>query len=104
MCNAIQQCLAANNILLMHKGNCAFLLLAIALASKWQITSLPKGIHLKSKLSDQMIKQLLPVSSSLLPQRQLLLLSVTLKIASFFQILWSAGIGQGMGAGNIFNE
>ena len=32
MCNAIQQCLAANNILLMRKGNRALLLLAIALA------------------------------------------------------------------------
>ena len=30
MCNAVQQCLAANNILLMRKGNWAFLLLAIA--------------------------------------------------------------------------
>ena len=42
MCNAVQQCLAANNILLMRKGNRAFLLLAIALA-----------------LSDRTIKQLL---------------------------------------------
>ena len=42
MCNAVQLCLAANNILLMRKGNRAFLLLAIALA-----------------LSDRMIKQLL---------------------------------------------
>ena len=42
MCNAVQQCLDANNILLMRKGNRAFLLLAIALA-----------------LSDRMIKQLL---------------------------------------------
>ena len=33
MHNAIQQCLAANNILLMRKGNRAFLLVAIALAS-----------------------------------------------------------------------
>ena len=30
-------------------------------------------------------------------------MGVTLKIACFFQI-WSAGISQGMGAGNIFNE
>ena len=29
MCNAVQQCLAANDILLMRKGNRAFLLLAI---------------------------------------------------------------------------
>ena len=32
MHNAVQLCLAANNILLMRKGNLAFLLLAIALA------------------------------------------------------------------------
>ena len=32
MRNAVQQCLAANNILLMRKGNRALLLLAIALA------------------------------------------------------------------------
>ena len=32
MRNAIQLCMAANNILHMRKGNCAFLLLAIALA------------------------------------------------------------------------
>ena len=37
MLNAVQQCLAA--------GNRAFLLLAIALARKWQIASLPKDIH-----------------------------------------------------------
>ena len=59
MCNAVQQCLAANNILLMRKGNRAFLLLAIALAWKWQIASLPKDIDWKNKLGDRMIKQLL---------------------------------------------
>ena len=32
MRNAVQQCLAAKNILLKRKGNRAFLLLAIALA------------------------------------------------------------------------
>ena len=32
MRNAVQQCLAANNILLMRQGNRAFLLLASALA------------------------------------------------------------------------
>ena len=32
MCNAVQQRLAANNILPMRKGNRAFLLLAVALA------------------------------------------------------------------------
>ena len=41
--------LAANNILLIHKRNHAFLL-----AWKWQIALLPKDIH-----GDQMIKQLL---------------------------------------------
>ena len=50
--------LAANNILLMRKGNRAFLL-AIALAWKWQIPSLSKDIHQKNKLGDRMIKQLL---------------------------------------------
>ena len=44
MPNAVQQCLAANNILLMRKGNRAFLLLAITPA--WS-------------LGDLMIKQLL---------------------------------------------
>ena len=42
MCNAVQLCLAANNILHMRKGNCAFFLLAIALAWKWQFASLPR--------------------------------------------------------------
>ena len=50
MRNAVQQRLAAN-ILLMRKGNRAFLLLEIA--------SLPKNIHWKKKLGDRMIKQLL---------------------------------------------
>ena len=59
MRNAVQLCLAANNILLMRKGNRAFRLLAIALAWKWQIASLPKDIHQKNKLGDRMIKQLL---------------------------------------------
>ena len=49
MRNAVQLCLAANNILHMRKGNRAFLLLAIALVWKWQIASLPKDIHLKKK-------------------------------------------------------
>ena len=40
MCNVVQLFLAANAILLMRKWNHAFLLLAIALAWKWQITSL----------------------------------------------------------------
>ena len=41
MHNTVQLCLAANNILLMRKGNRAFLLLEIAL----EIASLPKNIH-----------------------------------------------------------
>ena len=59
MRNAVQLCLAANNILHMRKGNRAFLLLAIALAWKWQIASLPEDIHKINKLGDRMIKQLL---------------------------------------------
>ena len=59
MRNAVQLCLAANNILHMRKGNRAFLLLAIALAWKWQIASLPEDIHWKNKLGNRMIKQLL---------------------------------------------
>jgi len=59
MRNAVQLCLAANNILHVCKGNRAFLLLAIALAWKWQIASPPEGIHEKNKLGDRMIKQLL---------------------------------------------
>ena len=59
MRKAVQLCLAANNILLMRKGNRAFLLLAIALAWKWQISSLPKDIHWKNELGDRIIKKLL---------------------------------------------
>ena len=44
-CAMPSNCLAANNILLKHKGNHAFLLLAIALVWKWQIASFPKDIH-----------------------------------------------------------
>ena len=54
MRNAVQQRLATN-ILLMRKGNRAFLLLEIAL----EIASLPKNIHWKNKLGDRMIRQLL---------------------------------------------
>ena len=54
MHNVVQQYLAANNILFMRKGNRAFLLLAIALAWKWQIASLPKDIRQKNKLGDQL--------------------------------------------------
>ena len=46
MRNAFQLCLAENiNIMHILKGNRAFLLLAIALACKWQIASLPEDIH-----------------------------------------------------------
>ena len=61
MRNAVQLCLAANNILHMRKGNCAFLLLAIALAWKWQIASLPEDIHSKKQtqwLNDKTIIEL----------------------------------------------
>ena len=52
MRNAIQQCLAANNILLIRKGNCAFLLLGIAVAWKWQIALIAsQGYLIKNKLS-----------------------------------------------------
>ena len=34
MCNAVQQCLAANNILLMRKGNRAFLFLCVKMADR----------------------------------------------------------------------
>ena len=49
MRNAVQLCLAANNILHMRKGNRAFLLYAIALAWKWQIAPLPEDIHEKKQ-------------------------------------------------------
>ena len=45
MRNVVQQCLAANNILLKLKLNHAFLVVVIALAWKWQIASLPEDIH-----------------------------------------------------------
>ena len=50
-CAMLSNCwqLAANNILHMHKGNRAFLLLAIALAWKWQIASLQEDISLKKQ-------------------------------------------------------
>ena len=61
MRNAVQLCLAANNVLHMFKGNRAFLLLAITFAWTWQIASLPEDINLKkkNKFGDRMIKQLL---------------------------------------------
>ena len=59
MRNGVQLCLAANNILHMRKGNRAFLLLAIALAWKRQMASLPEDIQQKNKLGDRMKKQLL---------------------------------------------
>ena len=51
MCNIVSQlCLAAKNILLMHKWNHAFLLLVIALAWKWQ--SFIKKTKLVNKRED----------------------------------------------------
>ena len=44
MRNVVQLFLAAKTILLMRKWNHAFLVLAIALAWKWQIASLPEDI------------------------------------------------------------
>ena len=51
MRNAVQLCLAANNILYMRKENRAFLLLAIALARKWKIASASasRGYSLKNQ-------------------------------------------------------
>ena len=49
MCNAVQQCLAANNILLMRKENRAFLLLAIALAWKMADLFASQGYSLKKQ-------------------------------------------------------
>ena len=45
VCSCAMPSNCANNILHMRKGNRAFLLLAIALAWKWQIASLPEDIH-----------------------------------------------------------
>ena len=59
MRNVVQLCFAANNVLLMRKWNHAFLILAIALAWKWQIASLPEDIPYKNKPGNRMIKQLL---------------------------------------------
>ena len=59
MCNVVQLCLAANNILLMRKWSHAFLLLAIAFAWKWQIVSNPWVYSLRNNHGDRMIKQLL---------------------------------------------
>ena len=49
MRNAVQLCLAANNILLMRKGNRAFLLLAIALACEMADRFASKGYSLLKK-------------------------------------------------------
>ena len=51
-CAMPSNCLAANNILLKHKGNHAFLLLGIALVWKWQIASFPKDIHYRKQTHD----------------------------------------------------
>ena len=49
MRNAVQLCLAANNILLMRKGNRAFLLLAIALACEMADRFASQGYSLKKQ-------------------------------------------------------
>ena len=49
MRNAVQLCLAANTILLMRKGNRAFLLLAIALAGKMADRFASLGYSLKKQ-------------------------------------------------------
>ena len=59
MRNVVQLCLAANNILLMHKRNQTFLLLAITLAWKMADHFASRGYSLTNKLGDRMIKQLL---------------------------------------------
>ena len=56
MPNVVQLCLAANNILLMHKWNHTFLL--ITLVWKCRLLRFPK-IFVKNKLGNQMIKQFL---------------------------------------------
>ena len=55
MCNVVQLCLAANNILLMRKRNHAW----YALAWKKADPFAPQRCSLKNKLGDRMIKQLL---------------------------------------------
>ena len=52
MHNVLQVCLAANNILLMHKWNHAFLLLVITLVWKCRLLCFPK-IFIKNKLGGQ---------------------------------------------------
>ena len=61
MRNAVQQCLAANNILLMRKGNGVILLLAIApLRENGRSLRFPTiFLKKKNKLGDRMIKKLL---------------------------------------------
>ena len=59
VCSSIYY-LAANNILLMRKWTqAAFLVLAIAVAWKWQIASNPWVYSWKKELGDRMVKQLL---------------------------------------------
>ena len=46
MCNVVQLCLAANNILLICKQNHAFSFLPLLLHEKWQIASLPEDMQI----------------------------------------------------------
>ena len=48
MCNVVQLCLAAYNILLMRKGNHFFLLLAITLAWKWSIKKQTRWLNVET--------------------------------------------------------
>ena len=70
MRNVIQLFLAANTILLMRKWNHAFLLLAIALAWKWQIASLPEDISWNVKLWSWKPPHGKPVAAILLKSAQ----------------------------------
>ena len=57
MCNAVQLCMAANNILHMRNGNRAFLLLASWVKMADHFAS--RGYSLKNKLGDRMVKHFL---------------------------------------------
>ena len=61
--NVVQQCLAANNILLMRKWNHAFLFLVIALVIKMAGRFASRRHSLKNKHGDRMIKQYLLLNS-----------------------------------------
>ena len=59
MCNAVQQCLAANNILFMRKGKSCFSPCCDRSCVKMADRFASQGYSLKKKLGDRMIKQLL---------------------------------------------